>query len=288
MNHEQLPQPAQQKSSEIFGFTENEQLFSRVNEERFQELILDDQTLIHNAKDSGNSFGDFLFVTVSRPGEKERISMTFYGLGYHEYRERLIKDEWFWYPTSLQADELEKTISKPEFAEMLQKRMDNLPSMADIETQSQQGALFEILADLTDEDGALAEMEDIEFTFADFFGEQEMVKPPEAMPLMNENIRQSLPELYSQEEKGLDALAKVKYFTPDSNWTWYATEFDGKDTFFGLVNGFELELGYFTLSELQQACGPKGLPIERDMFFEQKSLKELMDKHRQERCGGGD
>jgi hypothetical protein len=35
--------------------------------------------------------------------------------------------------------------------------------------------------------------------------------------------------------------------------------------------------------EIQQACGPKGLPIERDIFFEPKSLKELMDKHRQER-----
>jgi hypothetical protein len=242
--------------------------------------MLDEQTLIHNAKDAVNNFGDFLFVTVSRPGDKERISMTFYGLGYHEYRERLIKDEWFWYTAALKPEELEQIIPKPEFADILQKRLENLPSAADIETQSQQGALFEMLADLTDEDGALAEMEDIEFTFADYFGEQEIVKAPETMPLMNEDIRQSLPELYSQEEKGLDAQAKVKYFTPDSNWTWYATEFDGKDTFFGLVNGFELEFGYFTLSELQQACGPKGLPIERDITFEPKSLKELMDFHR--------
>jgi hypothetical protein len=35
----------------------------------------------------------------------------------------------------------------------------------------------------------------------------------------------------------------VKYFTPDSNWTWYASEFDGEDTFFGPVAGFEVELG---------------------------------------------
>ncbi|NMC64137.1 MAG: DUF2958 domain-containing protein [SAR324 cluster bacterium] len=103
---------------------------------------------------------------------------------------------------------------------------------------------------------------------------------------MDGNIRQSLPELYSQEEQGLNAQAKVKYFTPDSNWTWYATEFDGQDTFFGLVNGFELELGYFTLSELQQACGPKGLPIERDIYFEPKSLQELMDMHNKERGRG--
>jgi hypothetical protein len=286
MNHEQLPQPTQQKPAEIFGFNENEQLFTRVTEQRFQELILDENTRIHSAHDSGNSFGDFLFVTVSRPGDKDRISMTFYGLGYHEYRERLIKDEWFWYPAYLKPEELETIIPKSEFADILQKRYKNLPSPAEIETQSRFGQMFELLADLTDEDGALAELEDIGFSFEYLISESESISPPDAVSLMDENIRQSLPELYSQEENGLDAQAKVKYFTPDSNWTWYATEFDGKDTFFGLVNGFELELGYFTLSELQQACGPKGLPIERDLFFEPKSLKELMEMHNKERGRG--
>ena len=32
------------------------------------------------------------------------------------------------------------------------------------------------------------------------------------------------------------------FFYPDFNWTWYAIEFDGKYTFFGLVDGFEEEL----------------------------------------------
>jgi len=86
-----------------------------------------------------------------------------------------------------------------------------------------------------------------------------------------------LPPLYSQEEKGLDAVAVVKFFTPDSNWTWYATEFDGEDLFFGLVDGFEKEIGYFRLSELISVKGALGLPIERDMYFKPKSLKELMD-----------
>ena len=64
----------------------------------------------------------------------------------------------------------------------------------------------------------------------------------------------TLPELYSGEEKGLEAQAQVKFFTPDSNWTWYASEFDGEDIFFGLVAGFEP--GYFSLSELQSVRGP--------------------------------
>ena len=97
------------------------------------------------------------------------------------------------------------------------------------------------------------------------------------MKLLTKEIIEKLPKLYTQEEKGLDAVAVVKFFTPDSNWTWYATEFDGEDLFFGLVDGFEKEIGYFRLSELQSVKGALGLPIERDMYFKPKTLKELMD-----------
>jgi len=97
------------------------------------------------------------------------------------------------------------------------------------------------------------------------------------MVLLTKEVLKKLPPLYSQEEKGLDAVAVVKFFTPDSNWTWYATEFDGDDLFFGLVDGFEKEIGYLRLSELKSVKGALGLPIERDMYFKPKSLKELMD-----------
>jgi len=97
------------------------------------------------------------------------------------------------------------------------------------------------------------------------------------MKLLTKEILEKLPKLYTQEEKGLDAVAIVKFFTPDSNWTWYATEFDGDDLFFGLVEGFEKEIGYFRLSELQSIKGALGLPIERDMYFKPKTLRELMD-----------
>lgn len=61
------------------------------------------------------------------------------------------------------------------------------------------------------------------------------------MELLPEEIRETLPELYANEEIGLAAQALVKFFTPDSNWTWYASEFDGEGLFFGLVIGFEAE-----------------------------------------------
>ncbi len=84
-------------------------------------------------------------------------------------------------------------------------------------------------------------------------------------PLLDQETREWLPALYANEEQGLDAKALVKFFTPDSSWTWYASEFDGEDVFFGLVTGHVAELGYFGLSELEEARGPLGLSIERDL-----------------------
>jgi Protein of unknown function (DUF2958) len=106
---------------------------------------------------------------------------------------------------------------------------------------------------------------------------------PRGHELLPKDIRERLPPLYANEKLGLEALALVKFFTPDSNWTWYASEFDGEDIFFGLVSGFEIELGYFSLSELESIKGPLGLLIKRDLHFEPKTLKELMEFHENER-----
>lgn len=95
------------------------------------------------------------------------------------------------------------------------------------------------------------------------------------MKLMTQEVRKKLPALYAQDGKGGDAIVNVKFFTPDSSWTWYATEFDGEDMFFGLVDGQERELGYFSLAELHKARGPMGLPIERDLHWKPKTLREI-------------
>lgn len=95
------------------------------------------------------------------------------------------------------------------------------------------------------------------------------------MKLLTQEIRKKLPPLYSQDGKGGKAVVWVKYFTPSSSWTWYASEFDGEDTFFGLVDSHFKELGYFNLSELESVRGPMGLPIERDLYWQPKTLEEI-------------
>jgi len=109
------------------------------------------------------------------------------------------------------------------------------------------------------------------------------IEQSNAHELLPDELREKLPKLYETEELGLLALAIVKYFSPDGGWTWYASEFDGEDTFFGLVDGIETELGYFSLSELQEIRGSLGLPIERDLYFHPKTLKALIEIHKKQR-----
>jgi len=102
-------------------------------------------------------------------------------------------------------------------------------------------------------------------------------------PLLDQASREKLPPLYANEALGLEALALIKFFTPDASWTWYASEFDGEEIFFGAVAGFAVELGYFSLEELEDLRGPLGLPVERDLYYKPKTLAEVLKMHRDER-----
>lgn len=89
------------------------------------------------------------------------------------------------------------------------------------------------------------------------------------MKLMTKSILKNLPAMGSTDGQKSDHKVAVKFFTPDSNWTWLVFEGEklenGDICFFGLVQGFEEEMGEFLLSELEAARGPLGLPVERDL-----------------------
>lgn len=96
------------------------------------------------------------------------------------------------------------------------------------------------------------------------------------MELLTQEIRDKFKEVGSQDGKEFeDHIVVVKFFDPTGSWTWYATEFDGKDIFFGLVDGFELEWGTFSLSELRSVKGRFGLGIERDLYFGMPLMKDV-------------
>ena len=97
--------------------------------------------------------------------------------------------------------------------------------------------------------------------------------------LMTKELADTIPLLYAND--GADdpdaVVARVKLFSPYANWTWYITEWDAETgECFGLVEGFETELGYFTLDELAEATVLGGVPaVERDLYWKPQTLGEI-------------
>jgi len=101
------------------------------------------------------------------------------------------------------------------------------------------------------------------------------------MKLITKAIEKKLEShpLYSTDGNAVKDIL-VKFFNPCGIGTWYVFEAEknGDDwTFFGLVDLYEKELGYFTLSELESVKLPFGLTIERDKYFEGKYNSETKE-----------
>ena len=90
--------------------------------------------------------------------------------------------------------------------------------------------------------------------------------------LIPKDLLEQIPHLYDT-ERNLNPICYVKLFTPDSVFTWFIIELSiDEDTCYGFVKGFESELGYFSLKELESIKGALGLGVERDTSFTPTSL----------------
>ena len=95
--------------------------------------------------------------------------------------------------------------------------------------------------------------------------------------LMTAELRSKLPELYAT-ENDKDPVIWAHFTAPASGWDWYVTEFDGQDRLFGYVVGFEAELGYFSLSELESVtngCGDTSPAIKLDADWKPLPISEI-------------
>lgn len=72
------------------------------------------------------------------------------------------------------------------------------------------------------------------------------------MKMLTKEILKKLPPIGTTEGQGGEAIVQVKFFDPCGSWTWYGIEMNPDEgLFYGLVDGFEKELGYFSLAELE-------------------------------------
>ena len=98
------------------------------------------------------------------------------------------------------------------------------------------------------------------------------MKLPKLLP---QEIRDKLPKLGDTAEQK-NPIVQTRFFYPDFPWTWYAIEFDGKDIFYGYVDGDFGEYGTFSLSELMSTRGKLGCEIERDLYFTPMPIQEVL------------
>lgn len=98
--------------------------------------------------------------------------------------------------------------------------------------------------------------------------------------LLPDDLKAILPPLYSQEDVE-DKTIHLKFFHPQSVWTWFVCE--GEQTeedflMFGYVIGHEGEWGYFTLEQLEEIGsndnGKLIMPVERDLYFKPKPFSQ--------------
>lgn len=142
-----------QPMPEGFPFTENEQFFSRVTGARFRGWVFDPQTTIHSARLDCNSYGEFVFITVSRPNGRKTESgadgkevYTFWGSGLHEPRDRWLVDEWFFHRTNPFPAEMKLHVACAEVEALLRERQVEIAPYAEQHAQSRRGQMFEDLA----------------------------------------------------------------------------------------------------------------------------------------------
>jgi hypothetical protein len=99
------------------------------------------------------------------------------------------------------------------------------------------------------------------------------------MKLLTKELLARFAKLGRQEDSA-DPIVVAKFFNPTGAGTWYATEYDPEtNEFFGYVSIFGDdcdEWGSFSLNELENYRGKFGLGIERDLYFDEKRISEVV------------
>jgi hypothetical protein len=92
---------------------------------------------------------------------------------------------------------------------------------------------------------------------------------------MTKEIKEKATEQF---DKGSDMeqMVVAKFFDPMGSWRWFLMNMDKDgDYCWGIVDGYAVEMGSFSMRELQSIQLPLGLGIERDKFFEPVKASEL-------------
>jgi len=97
------------------------------------------------------------------------------------------------------------------------------------------------------------------------------------MKLLTKEIKTKAEKQY---DKGSDMEQKVvaKFFNPMGKGTWYLMNKSPEDDYcWGIVDWMAVEMGSFSIKELEELQLPMGMKIERDKYFTPVKAKELFE-----------
>jgi hypothetical protein len=96
------------------------------------------------------------------------------------------------------------------------------------------------------------------------------------MKLLTKEITKKATEQFDKGSDLDEQMIVAKFFNPMGSWTWYLMNLDkDKDYAWGIVDGDAVEMGSFSMRELESIQLPLGLGIERDIYFEPVPASEL-------------
>ena len=100
------------------------------------------------------------------------------------------------------------------------------------------------------------------------------------MELFTKEIIEKAKSQYSLGSELENQMIVAKYFNPLGKGTWYLMNMDPEDENYcwGIVDWYEIEMGSFSKSELENTKVGLGLGIEREIFFETINAKELLEQ----------
>ena len=99
------------------------------------------------------------------------------------------------------------------------------------------------------------------------------------MKLLTKKITEQAQKQYKKGDNIDDQMIVAKFFNPMGSWTWYLMNLhEDKDYAWGIVDGFAVEMGSFSMSELQSTKLPLGLGIERDILFQPIQARQLWEE----------
>lgn len=96
------------------------------------------------------------------------------------------------------------------------------------------------------------------------------------MKLLTKEISEQLQRQYAR-GADMSQLVVAKLFDASGSWSWYVMNQDPEDPSYlwGIVQGNELEIGSFSLTELESYKGRLGIGIERDLYFKPVKAGDL-------------